>query len=158
MKRLTTYLRFTTFVGGMLLLFSCATPRIVEVEREVITYKDSTILNVRDSIIWTPKEYFRDYTSLLDTLSIKGSNTEAKAWVDTTNHILAGSLLKEPEMAKEWHIQYVDRIVERTDTVYAEKTKEVPVEIVKYKVPGWSWFLLALFLSIVGWKIYRLIR
>lgn len=133
------------------LLTSCGvTKRIVDVERVVTTYRDSTIYNVKDSIVWTPKEYYKDYTSLLDTLVIKGSNTEAKAWVDTTNHILAGTLSKEPEIAKESHIQYVDRIVEVRDTLVKTETIEVPVEVIKYRIPKWCWVLLAFNILAIG--------
>lgn len=158
MKKLLKNLILIIFTAVTLAGCGVTKPRYIDIEREVITYKDSTILNVRDSIVMIPIERIVDIVPTYDTLVLESSVASSKAWVDTSYHLLRGELQNKPEIAKEWHIQYVDRIIERTDTLVRTETKEVPVEVVKYKTPGWSWFLLALFLSIVGWKIYRLIR
>lgn len=145
-----------------LILSACGTTtRIVEEHREVITYSDSTIINQVDSVVWTAREYYRDYGALLDTLTISGQYSEAKAWVDTSLHVLSGSLVSEPKIAKEWHVQYVDRVVERTDTCYITNTVEMPVEVAKYSIPKSYWFFLAYFgmsLVIAGLTIYTKIR
>lgn len=127
-----------------LLLASCGTTkRIVDAERVVTTYRDSTIYNVKDSIVWTPKEYYRDYASMLDTLTISGDFSEFRAWNDTSLHIVTGTARIEPKIEEKWHIQYVDKIVERTDTLTKTETIEIPVEVIKYKRDKLFWWLLS---------------
>lgn len=150
-----TAVAFTTFLS-MLLLFSCATPRYIDIEREVITYKDSTILHQDTIYTKIPVEFYYDYSPIMDTLHLETSVAAADAYLDTASLMIKGGIYNK---AVEIPTEYIwkERIVERTDTVYVEKTKEVPYEVVKYKTPGWSWFLLALFLSIAGWKLYKYI-
>lgn len=133
-------------------------PRYIDIEKVVYTYRDSTIFNVKDSIIWTPKEYYRDYASMLDTLTISGDFSEFRAWNDTSLHLVTGTARIEPKIEEKWHTVYQDRIVERTDTLVRTETIEIPVEVTKYKTPGWSWFLLALFLSITSYKLYKIFK
>ena len=143
-----------------LLLTSCGVtkPRYIDVEREIVTYKDSTILNVKDSIVLIPVEKIVDIVPVYDTLKMETSLAKATAYVDTNYHIIRGSLRNKPEMAKEWHIQYVDRIVEKTDTVYVEKTKEIPVEKkVPYRGKDY-WFLLTYCISTILILIILLLK
>lgn len=138
------------------LLTSCGvTKRIVDVERIVTTYKDSVIYHQKDSIVYFPVERIVDVAIPYDTLKMETSLAKATAYVDTNYHIIRGNLLNKPEIAKEWHIQYVDRIVERTDTLVHTETIEVPVEVVKYKRDKLFWGLVSyLILSILSIVVY----
>ena len=142
MKKLLKNLILIIFTA--VTLASCGiTKKVIDVEKVVTTYRDSTIYNVRDSIIWTPKEYYRDYASMLDTLTISGDFSEFRAWNDTSLHLVTGTARIEPKIEEKWHTVYQDRIVERTDTVYFKETKEVPVEVIKYKRDKLFWWLLS---------------
>ena len=142
-----------------LLLTSCGvTKKVVEIEKVVTTYRDSTIYNVKDSIIWTPKEYYRDYASMLDTLTISGDFSEFRAWNDTSLHLVTGTARIEPKIEEKWHTVYQDRVVEKTDTVYVEKTKEVPVEKkIPYRGKDY-WFLLTYCISTILILIILLLK
>lgn len=137
---------------GILCLNGCGVtkPRYIDVEKVVTTYRDSTIYNVRDSIVYFPVEKIVDIVPVYDTLKLESSLAKATAYVDTNYHIIRGSLQNKPKIAKESHIEYKGKIVEKTDTVYVSKTLEVPVEVVKYKVPKWCWFLLAFNILTIG--------
>lgn len=139
---------------GLLLTGCGTTKRYIDVEREIISYKDSVIYHQKDSIVYFPIERIVDVVPQYDTLKMETSLAKATAYVDTNYHIIRGSLSNKPEIAKESHIESKEKIVEVKDTVYVEKTKEVPVE---KKVPYrgkdyWSllvYFLLSISLSII---------
>lgn len=138
-------------------LNSCGvTKKVIEEHREVTTYRDSTIYNVRDSIVYFPVEKIVDIVPVYDTLKLESSLAKATAYVDTNYHIIRGSLQNKPEIAKESHIEYVDRIVEKTDTLVRTETIEIPVEVVKYKVPKWCWLLLTFNILAIG--LFFLVR
>lgn len=142
-----------------LLLTSCGTTkRYIDVERVVTTYRDSTIYHQKDSIVYFPVERIVDVAIPYDTLKMETSLAKATAYVDTNYHIIRGSLLNKPEIAKEWHIQYVDRIVERTDTLTKTETIEIPVEKkVPYRGKDY-WFLLTYCISTILILIILLLK
>lgn len=123
-------------------------------EETIITYKDSTIVHVKDSIRITEATRYKDWAGLLDTLQIDASHSHMKAWTDTTRNILAGELSEDPIQEKT-HIVYKDRLVLKDTTIY----KEIPYEVekpVRY-IPRWCWWSLVLnILGIVflGIKVY----
>ena len=137
MKKILILLFFT--------LTSCTVTKYLPAEsktKEITNYVDSVRYEVRDSVVLVPREYYKDYTALLDTLVINSPRSVAKAWVDTTYHLLAGTLDNRPEMPFKREIIYKDRIVEKRDTIWHEERIPYEVEIVKYKTPTWCWWLL----------------
>lgn len=133
---------FLIIVG---ILSSCGTVKYVPVEGKtetVTNYVDSVRWDVRDSVILVEKSIYKDYVGLLDTLVIESGIAKAKAWADTTHNILNGSLEGKAYVQREVKIEYKDRIVEKTDSVYIEKP--VPYEVVKEKkvTPKWAWYSL----------------
>ena len=106
----------------------CSTTRYVpvkEIEKEVTNYKDS--IRIKDSIVVIPVERIVDIVPAYDTLNLETTQARAKAYVDTTLHLLRGSIENKDKAKTE--VREVIRFVERTDTVYVEKP--VPYEVEK---------------------------
>lgn len=109
------------------LLFNCRTIQYVPINNEtVIEYRDTTIY--KDSLIYIPKETVKDVTSQLDTLTMETSMAKAKAWVDTNNNVLRGTL--DNKKGLQYKYVYKDRIVTKDSIVY----NEVPVPVIQEKI------------------------
>lgn len=140
----------------MLSLYGCSTTRYVpvkEVEREVVTYRDS--VRLRDSIVVVPVERIIDVVPVYDTLRMETTQAKAEAYVDTTLHILRGRM--ENKGTTKTEVREIVKFVEKTDTLYVEKP--VPYEVekpVKY-VPSFYKFTLIFFIGVVLLAIIRLI-
>ena len=77
------------FIISLLTFIGCSTTRYVpvkEVEKEVTNYKDS--IRIRDSIVVIPIERIVDIVPQYDTLKMETTQARAKAYVDTTLHLL----------------------------------------------------------------------
>ena len=120
--------RFILYIIFILSFVGCSTTRYVpvkETEKEVINYKDS--IRIRDSIVVIPVEKIVDVVPAYDTLKMETTQAKAKAYVDTTLHLLRGSIENKGKAKTE--VREVIRFVERTDTIYIEKP--VPYEVEK---------------------------
>ena len=106
----------------------CSTTRYVpvkEVEKEVANHKDS--IRIKDSIVVIPVERIVDIVPAYDTLKLETTQAKAKAYVDTTLHLLRGSIENKDKAKTE--VREVIRFVDRTDTLYIDKP--VPYEVEK---------------------------
>ena len=143
------------FILFLLSFVGCSTTRYVpvkETEKEVVNYKDS--IRIRDSIVVTPIERIVDVVPTYDTLKLETTQARAKAYVDTTLHLLRGSIENKDKAKTE--VREVIRFVERTDTVYIEKP--VPYEVekkVKY-VPAIYKLSLIFMIAAIGLTVIRL--
>lgn len=140
----------------LLSFVGCSTTRYVpikEAEREVINYKDS--IQIRDSVVVIPVERIVDVVPTYDTLKLETTQARAKAYVDTTLHLLRGSIENKDKSKTE--VREVVRFVERTDTIYVEKP--VPYEVekrVRY-VPAIYKLSLIFMIAAIGLTVLRLI-
>ena len=121
---------FNKFLFAVFLLsfMGCSTTRYVpvkEIEKEVTNYKDS--IRIRDSIVVIPVERIVDIVPQYDTLKMETTQAKAKAYVDTTLHLLRGSIENKNKAKTE--VREVIKFVERTDTLYIDKP--VPYEVEK---------------------------
>ena len=66
-----------------------------------------------------------------------------------------------------WRTEYRDRIVNQTDTIVKTEIRHirepVEVEVVKYRVPSWAWWLLGIviiyaFLRLCLWILKKYLR
>lgn len=135
---------------SLLSLFTCcSTLRDIEtIQREVVTYRDSTIIHTDTIYTKIPVESYYDYTDLLDTLHLETSVAVAEAYLDTSAMMLKGDIFNK---AVEIPTEYIwkERIVEKTDTLYLEKT--INTETVKYKRDSLFWALVSyLILSLMA--------
>ena len=143
------------FIIFLLTFVNCSTTRYVpvkETEKEVINYKDS--IQIRDSIVVIPVERIVDIVPAYDTLKLETTQARAKAYVDTTLHLLRGSIENKDKAKTE--VREVIRFVERTDTLYIEKP--VPYEVekrVRY-VPAIYKLSLIFMIAAIGLTVIRL--
>ena len=144
------------FIIFLLSFVGCSTTRYVpikESEREVVNYKDS--IRIRDSIVVIPVERIVDVVPTYDTLKLETTQARAKAYVDTTLHLLRGSIENKDKAKTE--VREVVRFVERTDTIYVEKP--VPYEVekrVRY-VPSFFKFTALFFVGVILLMIIRIV-
>ena len=112
----------------LLSFMGCSTTRyapVKETEKEVTNYKDS--IRIRDSIVVIPVERIVDIVPVYDTLKMETTQAKAKAYVDTTLHLLKGSIENKNKAKTE--VREVVKFVEKIDTLYIEKP--VPYEVEK---------------------------
>lgn len=147
---------FILFTVFLLSFVGCSTTRYVpvkETEKEVINYKDS--IRIRDSIVVIPIERIVDIVPQYDTLKLETTQAKAKAYVDTTLHLLRGSIENKNKAKTE--VREVIRFVERTDTLYIEKP--VPYEVekrVRY-IPTFFKFTALFFVGVILLIIIRIV-
>ena len=151
----------TLLLAAALSLGGCKTIQYVPIRTDTqVEVKDSTVFHIKDSVRITERSRWKDYGGLLDTLKIRGNRSEMRAWTDTTNNILNGSLEEDPQEEKT-RIVYRDRWKVRDSLVFKEVP--VPVEVTKevkvipkfWRVTGiFGIVCLVLLLTFAGWKIY----
>lgn len=144
------------FIIFLLSFVGCSTTRyatVSGVEKEVTNYKDS--IRIRDSIVVIPVERIVDIVPVYDTLKLETTQAKAKAYVDTTLHLLRGSIENKDKAKAE--VREVVKFVEKIDTLYIEKP--VPYEVekqVKY-IPAIYKLSLIFMIATVVLVIIRLI-
>ena len=130
----------------LIITASCSIFKPVVVRDSTITsihYVDS--INYIDSTILVPiyKEYYRDYSDLLDTLNLETSLAQAKAYVDTTDKKIKGEI-QNKETQIPYKTKYKEKITYKDSLVYVKQDVPVYVEKIKNVVPCWCWWLLSI--------------
>ena len=154
-KHFNIFLFILCFVF-LLSFIGCSTTRyatVSGVEREVVNYKDS--IRIRDSIVVIPVEKIVDVVPAYDTLLLETTQAKAKAYVDTTLHLLRGSIENKDKAKTE--VREVVRFVERTDTIYVEKPVPYEVEKKVRYVPAIYKLSLIFMISAIALTVIRLI-
>ena len=158
--------KLTIILGILLTVVACKTVYVPvpSTTSTTVNVKDSVALHIKDSVRLIEKSVYKDYTGLLDTLSISLEKASMKAWADTSRNIIAGELKTEP-VEEKTKIIYKTKVEYKDSLVYVEKP--VPVEVekeVKY-VPWYHKFLsgvgiisILTLLGFVGFKIWKLRR
>ena len=144
------------FILFLLSFVGCSTTRYIpvkETEKEVTNYKDS--IRIRDSIVVIPIERVVDVVPSYDTLRLETTQAKAKAYVDTTLHLLRGSI-ENKEKAKT-EVREVVKFVERTDTIYIEKPVPYEVEKKVRYVPAIYKLSLIFAIAAIALTVIRLI-
>ena len=140
MKRIVLLISF--------LLIGCSTVKYVPVE----TIKEVTRTEqIRDTVIL--------YKPSKDSISIQTKDTTSRletslavSEASYSSGVLHHSIKNKDSL--EVKIQYKDRIVEKI------VTKEIPVEVVRYKTPEWCWVLIIVLLLgliikiVIKWKLF----
>lgn len=155
----------TLLLAAALSLGGCKTIQYVPVNTDTqVEVKDSTVLHIKDSVRIIERSRWKDYGGLLDTLRIRGNRSEMRAWADTTNNIINGSLEEDPQEEKT-RIVYRDRWKVRDSLVFKEVP--VPVEVTKevkvipkfWRVTGiFGIVCLVLLSAFAGLKVYRFFK
>lgn len=120
-------------------------------------YKDTTI--VKDSTVVIPVERVIDIAP--DTLYMETSLARARAWADTSLHLLKGELINKKDFQTK--VIWKERIVLKIDTLYKDREVPVPYEVEKIKkvIPKAVKFMAVLgllFVSYLIWKAYQRFR
>ena len=147
---------FYIFFIFLLSFMGCSTTRYVPVsgvEKEVTNHRDS--IRIMDSIVVIPVERIVDVVPAYDTLKLETTQARAKAYVDTTLHLLKGSIENKDKAKTE--VREVVKFVERIDTLYIERP--VPYEVekrVRY-VPAFFKFTALFFVGVILLIIIRIV-
>ena len=144
------------FIVFLLSFMGCSTTRyatVSGVEKEVTNYKDS--IRIRDSIVVIPIEKIVDVVPAYDTLKLETTQARAKAYVDTTLHLLKGSIENKDKAKTE--VREVIRFVERIDTLYIEKPIPYKVEKQVRYVPSFFKFTALFFVGVILLIIIRIV-
>lgn len=144
------------FIIFLLSFVGCSTTRYVpvkETEKEVTNYKDS--IRIRDSIVVIPVERIVDIVPVYDTLRLETTQAKAKAYVDTTLHLLRGSIENKDKAKTE--VREVVKFVERIDTLYIDKPVPYEVEKKVRYVPAIYKLSLIFMIATIALVIIRLI-
>lgn len=115
-----------------------------------VVVRDSTVVsyNYIDSVRFVDstvyhhlyKEVYNDYADMLDTLNLEDTYSKAKAYIDTTNKLLKGSIAtKDVDIPVQ--IKWKEKIVYKDSIVYQKEEIPVTVEVVKTKHPKYEWIL-----------------
>ena len=154
-KRFNIFL-FIIYIIFLLSFVGCSTTRYVPikgVEKEVTHYEDS--IRIRDSIVIIPIERIVDVVPAYDTLKMETTQARAKAYVDTTLHLLRGSIENKDKAKTE--VREVIKFVERTDTLYIEKPIPYEVEKQVRYVPAFFKFTALFFVGVILLIIIRIV-
>lgn len=122
---------------------SCTVLKPVVVrDSTVVSYNYIDSVRFVDSLIEVPvyKEYYKDYTDMLDTLNLETSLASAKAYLDTTNKKLNGEI-RNKDTSIPYQIKWKEKIVYRDSIVHQKEEVPVPYEVVKTKHPKYEWIL-----------------
>lgn len=106
------------------ILVACSTIKYIPTNVNT-NIKDSIVVTIIDSIRIIPVEVVKDIVPQYDTLHLETSLAKSIAYVDTTNHILRGSIENKNDIV--YRIKYKDRIVYK-DSI---SVKEVPIPVDK---------------------------
>lgn len=154
-KRFNIFL-FIIYIIFLLSFVGCSTTRyatVSGVEKEVTNYKDS--IRIRDSIVVIPIERIVDIVPVYDTLKLETTQARAKAYVDTTLHLLRGSIENKNKAKTE--VREVVKFVERTDTLYIEKPVPYEVEKQVRYIPAFFKFTALFFVGVILLIIIRIV-
>lgn len=159
MKIYNYIILFIVLVLGVFLT-SCGTERQVVVEKVYQTVqKDSIVYNIKDSIKVIPIERIVNIVPQYDTLILSTSLAEAKAFVDTTLHILKGSIVNKDVF--EQHTHQEESFANKIDIVYVKEPVPYKVEVIKTKHPAyekWLWLIVVASLAYFVIKLKKKIK
>lgn len=149
---------FCALLGAVMIVVGCGTVKYVPIQSETkveTVLKDSTIYHLDTVFVEIPREYYRDYTALLDTLYLESATAISRSYVDTTFNALRGELKAKDTVLKK-EIVYKERVVYR-DSVVVE-AKEIPIEVEKVvtKIPKVFWWSVGFNILIILLVILKL--
>ena len=132
----------TLLLFSIILCFSCGTSYNLPPANNDIHVRDSIVIHQVDSVIYTPVEVIKDIVPVYDTLKLNTSLAEAEAYVDTSLHVIRGSIKNKKGITEK--IKYIDRVEYRDSIQIKETPYPVEVEVVKTKHPFYEWILWVL--------------
>lgn len=134
---------------------SCRTIYVPSETSTTVTVKDSTVINIKDSIRITEATRYRDMAWLGDTLKIEGQRSRMFAVADTVKEAIIGGL-EEDKVEERTKIIYKDRIEYRDSVRVEEKPVPYPVEKEVKIYPKWMVILSILGIVLTGFGLFQL--
>lgn len=136
---------------------SCGTAAHVQPIHDNVNVRDSIAIHWVDSTRYIPIEVVKEIANYPDTLKMETSLAEAEAYIDTTHHVLRGSIKNKKEI--EFKYKYITK-TEYKDSI---QIKEIPVEVEKIvektKHPFYEsilWLFTIIGLGAIAIKIIKL--
>lgn len=147
------------YIALLPLFFGCKVIKYVPVkETEYVAVHDTTVLHRTDTLVKVPEFHLSDYAGLGDTLVLKSSVAESRAWVDSSLMVLKGRLIQTGtvpvQIVEKERVVYKDSIITRDVPVPVEVEKVVHP---KYEKWLWIWAVLSL-LGIAAWTYLRFFK
>ena len=121
-----------------------------------VNVRDSIVYNIVDSTVIYPVEVVKDIVPVYDTLKMETSLAEATAYVDTTMHVLRGSIKNKEGYSVK--IKYVDRIEYRDSIQIVKEPYEVEKIVTKTKHPFYESILWLFTILSVVYIIIKIIK
>lgn len=138
---------FIIIIISALLIIACGVAKpVVPGPSNQVNVRDSIVYNIIDSTVIRPVEVIKDIVPVYDTLHLETSLAEAQAYVDTSLHVLRGSIKNKEGYTQK--IKYVDRI-EYRDSIQIVK-EPYPVEIEKIVHKHYWYEKILWFFSLIG--------
>jgi len=132
---------------SVLLIIACGVVKpVIPGPSNNVNVRDSIVYNIKDSTVIRPVEVIKDIVPVYDTLHMSTSLAEADAYVDTSLHVLRGSIKNKEGYIQK--IKYVDRI-EYRDSIQVVK-EPYPVEIEKIVHKHYWYEKILWFFSLIG--------
>ena len=135
-------------------LAGCATQTHIPIETKYeIVKKDSTVFNIKDSVVIVPVERIIDIVPVYDTLRLETTLAKSEAYIDTTLHLLRGKIENKKQFAQHTHKEEKETV--KTDNAYVEKPVPYEVVVEKPYIPKFYkftlyWFIATVILLILG--------
>ena len=129
-----------------IIISSCGASSNLPPANNDVHVRDSIVIHQVDSVVYTPVEVIKDIVPIYDTLKLNTSLAEAEAYVDTSLHVIRGSIKNKKGITEK--IKYLDRVEYRDSIKIEQVPYPVEVEVVKTKHPFYEsilWLLSALF-------------
>ena len=129
-----------------IIISSCGASSNLPPANNDVHVRDSIVIHQVDSVVYTPVEVIKDIVPIYDTLKLNTSLAEAEAYVDTSLHVMRGSIKNKKGITEK--IKYLDRVEYRDSIKIEQVPYPVEVEVVKTKHPFYEsilWLLSALF-------------
>lgn len=141
----------------ILMMVGCALkkPNLTEREVIVVKYIDSVVWH--DSTIYHDvyREYYNDYTGMLDTLYMETSYSEFTAFNDTILRVLRGTASNK-DVKIPVQIKWKEQIVYRDSIQYKEVPYPVEVVKTKTKYPKTYWIFMGISILSLGFAALKL--
>ena len=138
---------FLIIIMSVLLIIACGVVKpVIPGPSNNVNVRDSIVYNIKDSTVIRPVEVIKDIVPVYDTLHMSTSLAEADAYVDTSLHVLRGSIKNKEGYIQK--IKYVDRI-EYRDSIQVVK-EPYPVEIEKIVHKHYWYEKILWFFSLIG--------
>lgn len=147
--------RLIIYIISLFLCIGCCVTKPATNTSTIYNVIDTTIVHTVDSVVFIPRERIVDVVAQYDTLILETNAAKSISYVDTTLHLLRGSIENKKDIEYKYKYIYKDRIEYRDSLVTVEKPVEVPVPVkTHYGYEKWLWGISILSLLYALYKLW----